>query len=67
MKKEKCCCICGKTPLTKDEIGIVKKIIDIDATEFYCIHCLAVYLECEEQDIYDKIEDFKEDGCTLFI
>lgn len=67
MKNEKSCCICEKTPLSKDEIAIVRKLIDINANEYYCIHCLSIFLECEEQDIWDKIEDFKEDGCTLFL
>ena len=30
------CYVCGKTPLTKDEIGITKKLIDKKTTQFYC-------------------------------
>lgn len=60
------CCICFKTPLSKDEIGISKKLINPDIDRFFCIDCIADFLECEAQDIYDKIEEFKEEGCTLF-
>lgn len=60
------CYICGKENLTKDEIGITKKLIDKNTKTFYCIPCLAEYLEVTEEELLDKIEEFKEDGCTLF-
>ena len=60
------CIACGKRPLTKNEIGINKKLLDMKSENFYCIDCLANFLEVEPQDILDKIEDFKNDGCKLF-
>ena len=36
-KMEKICYVCGKTPLTKDEIGLTKKLIDKKSEIFYCI------------------------------
>lgn len=60
------CIVCGKRPLTKDEIGITKKLLDIKSKNFYCIYCLANFLEVEPQEILDKIEEFKNDGCKLF-
>ena len=60
------CYVCGKAPLTKDEIGLTKKIIDKNATAFYCLPCLAEYLEVTEEELIAKIEEFKEEGCTLF-
>lgn len=60
------CIVCGKRPLTKNEIGITKKLLGIKSKNFYCIDCLANFLEVEPQDILDKIEDFKNDGCKLF-
>lgn len=60
------CYVCGKTPLTKDEIGLTKKIIDRKATTFYCLSCLADYLEVTEEELLAKLEEFKNDGCTLF-
>lgn len=60
------CYVCGKTPLTKDEIGLTKKIIDRKASNFYCLPCLADYLEVTEEELLAKLEEFKNDGCTLF-
>ena len=59
------CISCEKYPLTKNEIGINKKLLD-NTSNFYCLDCLAIYLEVDVQDILDKIEEFKEEGCKLF-
>ena len=50
----------------RNEIGINKKLLGEDIEKFYCLDCLAEYLEVTPQDILDKIEEFKEDGCKLF-
>ena len=60
------CYACGKTPLTKDEIGLTKKLIDKKTTKFYCLSCLAEYFEVEVDELLAKIEEFKNEGCTLF-
>lgn len=64
MAKE--CVACGKKPLDKDTIGINKKMLGTEILNFYCMDCLADYLECTVQDLFDKIEEFKDEGCTLF-
>lgn len=64
--EEKKCYVCGKTPLTKNEVGLTKKLIDKKATSFYCIDCLADNLEVTTEELEAKIEEFKEEGCTLF-
>ena len=66
VKRECECTSCRKTPLTKDEVGASKKLLGVDTTELYCIDCLAAYLEVTTEDIQDKIQMFKEDGCELF-
>lgn len=66
MKRRYRCIACGKDDLDKDTIGINKKLLGEDVPEFYCMECLAEYLECKVQDILDKIEEFKEEGCKLF-
>ena len=63
---QKKCYVCGKEPLSKDEIGLTKKLIDKKAKTFYCISCLAEELEVTEEELLAKIEDFKNEGCTLF-
>lgn len=63
---QKSCYVCGKSPLSKNEIGLTKKIIDNKATQFYCLSCLAEMLEVTEEELLAKIEEFKDEGCTLF-
>lgn len=60
------CIACGKISLSKNEIGINKKLLGMKTKNFYCLECLANFLEVEPQDILDKIEDFKNGGCKLF-
>lgn len=60
------CYSCGKAELTKDEVGLTKKLIDKKTDKFYCIACLAEYFDVTEQELLDKIEEFKNEGCTLF-
>ncbi len=64
--KEEQCISCGKKPLEKNEIGINQKLLGSEVEQFYCLDCLADYLEVEPQDILDKIEEFKSEGCKLF-
>ena len=64
MSKE--CIACGKTALTKNEIGINIKLLGEGTEAYNCMDCLAEYLEVSVQDILDKIEEFKEEGCKLF-
>lgn len=64
MKRD--CISCGKDNLSKDEIGINQKLLGEKIESYYCIECLAEYLGVTEQDIMDKIEEFKEQGCKLF-
>ncbi len=65
MKKQNCVS-CGKSLLRKNEIGINKKLLGEKTTAYYCMDCLADYLGVTVQDIEDKIEEFKEQGCKLF-
>ena len=60
------CVACSKKPLSKNEIGINIKLLGEGIKTYYCIDCLAEYLGVSVDDIYDKIEEFKEDGCKLF-
>lgn len=65
-KKIFACIVCGKRPLTKNEVGITKKLLGMKSKDFYCVECLANFLEVHPQDVLNKIEDFKHDGCKLF-
>ena len=61
------CIICGKNDLEKNTIGINKKLLGTEILNFYCMDCLAEYLDCTVEELFDKIEEFKEEGCTLFM
>ena len=60
------CVSCGKESLEKNEIGINKKLLGEQVESFYCMDCLADYLGVSVQDILDKVEEFKDQGCKLF-
>lgn len=60
------CAICSKPALDKNTIGINKKLRGEKVKEIFCLDCLAENLGCEVQDIIDKIEEFKSEGCKLF-
>ena len=64
MKKE--CLACRKPDLDKDTIGINKKMLGNNIKVFYCMDCLADYLGCTVEDLLEKIEEFKDEGCALF-
>lgn len=66
MRVKKICTGCTKS-LSKDEVALSQKLLGREITEFYCIDCLAEYLECDRDDLEVKIEEFREQGCTLFL
>lgn len=65
-KKSKICSECNKK-LIKDEIALCQKLLGTDTEDFYCIDCLSEYLSCARNDLEIKIQEFKEQGCTLFL
>lgn len=64
--EENKCYVCGKSPLSKDEVGLTRKLIDKKTKVFYCIPCLAESLEVTEEELLAKVMGFKNEGCTLF-
>jgi uncharacterized protein YlaI len=66
MKNDIRCFACGKAQLTKDEVGINKKMLGRDIKQFYCLDCCAEHLDVTTDELLAKIEEFKEQGCTLF-
>jgi len=64
--EDKVCYVCGKENLSKNEIGLTKKLLNRNAKRFYCIDCLAEYLEVDTEFLLARIEEFKEQGCILF-
>ena len=54
--------------LDRNTIGLNKKLFEVESKKgyFLCIPCMAEYLECTEEELRDKIEEFKAEGCKLF-
>lgn len=64
--KNMICAICNNVSLTKNEIGLCKKLLGEQIDDCFCIYCLADYLDTTVDELKSKIEDFKEQGCVLF-
>ncbi len=60
------CISCDLYNLDKNTIGINKKLLGERVNKFYCLDCLAGYLDTSIEDLLEKIEEFKEEGCKLF-
>ncbi len=60
------CVSCFKDNLDNDTVALNKKLLGKKVESFYCLPCLAEYLNTTVEELLDKIEEFKEEGCTLF-
>lgn len=54
--------------LTRDEIGLAKKLFEPDTRrgKFVCLTCMSEMLETSVDDLEDKIQELKRQGCKLF-
>jgi hypothetical protein len=64
--KEEMCLICREPSLSKDEIGLSKKMLGRQIESFFCLECLADYLNVTTDELQNKIGEFKNQGCKLF-
>jgi len=60
------CIVCDKKDLSKNEIGLNRKLLGRKVVVFYCIDCLANELDLTKEKLLEAIENFKEQGCVLF-
>jgi len=65
--EKKSCYVCGKETLSKNEIGLNKKLLGRNIVKFFCINCLSNDLEITSEELLAKIEEFKAQGCKLFV
>ena len=63
MKK---CESCSNT-IEKDEVALCKKLLGKNTKQFLCLRCLGEYLNTDEEILKEKIQQFKDEGCTLFV
>lgn len=64
--ESKFCYVCGKENLSKNEIGLTKKLLDSTANRCYCFDCLAEQLEVDTEFLFERVKEFKSQGCILF-
>jgi len=62
----KVCYVCGKENLSKNEIGLTKKLLSKNTKNYYCLDCLAEYLEVDTEFLIEKVVEFKAQGCDMF-
>ena len=55
-----------RAPITPDEIGLTKKLINRGCTEFQCYNCLAEHFRVSVALLKEKVEQFRDMGCMLF-
>jgi biotin operon repressor len=60
------CYLC-ETGLDKNSVGLNKKLLDKKPKRFLCIDCLAAHLDVSMEDLCAKIEEFKAEGCKMFL
>ena len=60
------CTFCDNVRLSKEIIGLNKKLIHRQIERLMCMSCLAEYFEISEEELNDMVERFKLQGCTLF-
>ena len=61
------CAYCGKENLTRNDIGLNKKLIHFQIKKMRCLTCMAEHLEITEDELEEVIERFKQQGCPLFM
>jgi len=58
-------CHCG-TPLPLDVQSLNRKLLGENSAKLYCLPCMADLFECAVEDVVDKLDAFKREGCRLF-
>ena len=64
MKRQKCRLCEGD--VDKTARALCQKLLDRDAKKFFCLACLADFLDTTEDELREKAEEFKNEGCELF-
>jgi hypothetical protein len=65
MARQSKCYLCG-TDLEKIAVGLNKKLLGSKVTRFFCLSCLSDYLDATVEELSEKAEEFKKQGCVLF-
>ena len=60
-------CYKCKTCISKDDKNLCKKLLGKNIKQFFCRAHLAEILDTDVGTLTEKLEQFKEEGCTLFL
>ena len=60
------CKDCGERITNKDVIACNKKMLGKKTKNYYCLNCMAKEYEVEPDFLWEKIQEWKEQGCALF-
>lgn len=63
---EERCYRCGRTGLSRDEIGLNRKVVNRAVERFLCLSCLAAEFGESEAALVAYADRLREQGCTLF-
>ena len=66
MKSQHKQCFMCNSNVHKDIVALNKKFMGRNVEKFFCLNCLADYLEVTQEELLDKIQEFKDQGCSLF-
>jgi hypothetical protein len=58
-------CYCG-SPLQLDVLSLNRKLFGDKSSKPYCLPCMADLFECAVEEIVNKLDTFKREGCRLF-
>ena len=59
------CVVCGNS-VEKVSKALCQKLYGTKTTKILCLSCLSNDLDVEIEDLMEKAEDFKNEGCKLF-
>lgn len=59
------CIVCGND-VEKMSKALCQKLFDRYTKKILCLSCLSNELEVERDELLEKAEEFKREGCTLF-
>ena len=60
------CLACAKEGLSRNEVGLNRKLLGRRIENFYCLECLAEQLGTTTGELRVRIEEFKARGCRMF-
>ena len=60
------CHRCGRANLSRDEVGLNRKVVNRAVERFLCLSCLAAEFGESEEALLDFADRLRAQGCTLF-